>query len=172
MFLASFFISRQTVCFHFAIASGLFLISTIKRLLIGKPEFPEKSPDRTLAKFCANFIFDRPCDRGPSPQSKWKFELPGVSLANHLVNPSDLRPSQFMRSAKSCSGFKAAPTAGAVSGQPIVNACSGKTQCLDDDFRAFARLNTPYGAYSDFFQCLRGDFSSICFFHGSISGLV
>ena len=142
-----------------------FLVGAINWLLATQSQLPEQTSDRGLTEFDPEFSFYRYDNHRPGPKSKGKFHLEWVAIDNDFINPGNLRPGKLSWTAGSTAGFKRVPPSVSISCKPVVNTRTCKSEGFYDYFRTFTGLNTLDGTSTNFFKCLRAEFSTVMFFH-------
>ena len=139
-----------------------------QRSLATQPQLRQKPTHRSQAQLDVVLPPDQRADHRSSPQRKRKLQLQRVLHRHGPINPLNLPPPQFVRPPVKLSGLKGSPPRSSICCQPVVNAGSRKTQHADNDFWAFATLNSLNRPNSYCLQGLMIQFPGILFLHENI----
>lgn len=148
---------------------GVLLKRFSQRSLATQPQLRQKPAHRSQAQPDVILPPDQRADHFSSPQRKRKLQLERIFHRHCPINPPNLRPPQLVRPSVKLSGLEGLPTPSPIRRQPVVNAGSRKTQHADNDFRAFATLNSLYRPNSYRLQGLVVQFSGILSLHVTIN---
>src|ERR1700746_2289367 len=96
----------------------ILLERSAQRLLASQSHLRQQPPHRDDAELDAILALDQRADHRPPPQREWELPLHWILRCHRLVNPSQLRSRQPLRSPARLARAKRVPSAGAVRRQP------------------------------------------------------
>lgn len=128
---------------------GILLQSFDQRFLAGEAQLGQEPSDRGKRKADPVFFPKKRPHHSPSPKGEGKLQLKGILGGDRLVEPAHLGSGNLFGSASNSPCSQAIPTSSTISGQPLIDATTGKSQGLDDGLGALPVLNLLNGTDTD-----------------------
>lgn len=120
---------------------GVLLQSLDQRSLTGESQLGQQPSNGRQGQFDAiSFPEERP-DHTSGPEGKREFQLQGIFGGHGPIDPADLASREFFGAPGHSASLERVPSAGAVGGEPLVDATTRKPKGLDNQLGAFAILD-------------------------------
>jgi len=120
---------------------GILLQGFYQRFLAGEPQLGKQASDRGQRQADPIFFPKKGPDHASGPEGKWEFQLQWIFGGHGLIDPANLTGRELFGASRHLPRFEGIPSAGAIGGQPLVNATATVAQCLRNPLGAFPVLN-------------------------------